>query len=107
MKHANNPAASGGSFDIVRTEEREGIGVAADDKRVNGLIELRFGWGRRCGGGFAGALFGQERRLRDGRGIGPVGLADGATSALILGCCGEFSKKSEGWVVCHQFPPYS
>jgi hypothetical protein len=37
----------------MRTEEREGIGVAADDERVNGLIELRFGRVRRWGGGFA------------------------------------------------------
>ncbi len=66
----------------MRTEEREGIGVAADDERVNGLIELRLGRVRRCGGGFAGALFGQEERLRDGRGIGAASLAGMAPRRL-------------------------
>ncbi len=75
IEHANHPAATCGRVDLMRTEQREWIGVAADDERVNGLIELRFrrdgGWG----GEFSGALFGQEERLRDGRGFGAASLA--------------------------------
>src|SRR5882762_2824469 len=70
MERANDPAAACRRVDLMRTEQRERIGVAADDERVNGLIELRFWRGRRRGGDFTGALFGQEERLRDGRGIG-------------------------------------
>jgi hypothetical protein len=60
MEGANDPAAARGRFDVVRAEDRERIGVAADDERVNGLIERRFlGGGRLCDG-FFGALFRQR-----------------------------------------------
>jgi len=74
MECANDPAAACRRFDLVRTEQGEWIGVAADDERVDGLIELR-SWRGRWGGDFSGALFGQEERLRDGRGIGAACLA--------------------------------
>src|ERR1700730_5750094 len=59
MKHANDPAIAGRGFYLVRAEQRERIGVAADDECVDGGIEWRF-WGTgRCDGRFFNALFGQ------------------------------------------------
>src|SRR6266851_6708974 len=50
MEDANHPAAARWGFDGVWTEQRERIGVTADDERIDGQIELRFGWAsRRCG----------------------------------------------------------
>lgn len=59
MEHANDPAAARGSVDGVRAEEREGIGVTADDEGVDGLVELRFWRGGRLCDGFFDALFRQ------------------------------------------------
>ena len=82
MECANDPAAACGRVNLMRAEQGEGIGVAADDERVNGLIKLRSWRGRRSGGDFSGALFGQEERLRDGRGIGAASLAGMAPRRL-------------------------
>ena len=82
MECADHPAAACGRVDLMRTQQRERIGVPADDEGVNGLIELRSWRGRRSGGDFSGALFGQEERLRDGRGIGAASLAGMAPRRL-------------------------
>ena len=82
MECANDPATARWRVDLMRTKKGEGIRVAADDERVNGLIELRSWRGRRSGGDFSGALFGQEERLRDGRGIGAASLAGMAPRRL-------------------------
>src|SRR5258707_4030322 len=50
MECANHPAAACGRVDLMRAEQGERIGVAADDECVNGLIELR-SWRGRPGGG--------------------------------------------------------
>ena len=59
MEGANDPAAACGSVDGVWAEERERIGVAADDEGVDGLIELRLRRGGRLCDGFFDALFRQ------------------------------------------------
>src|SRR5712672_4242235 len=54
MECANDPAAACRRVDLMRAKQSERIGVAADDERVNGLIELRSWRGRRSGGYFSG-----------------------------------------------------
>src|SRR5260370_40911869 len=50
MEDANQSGAARWGFGGVWTEQRERIGVTADDERIDGQIELRFGWAsRRCG----------------------------------------------------------
>src|SRR5260221_5890538 len=72
----NDPAAACGRVDLMRAEQGERIGVAADDERVNGLIVLRSWRGRPRGGDLFRAVFGAEGRLPDGGGIS-AGRLDG------------------------------
>jgi len=50
MEHANDPAAACGSVDGVRAEEREGIGVTADDEGVDGAADFATAFSMRCSG---------------------------------------------------------